>query len=465
MFDPDQELWGGVRFRDEPDPLNVYLLDRNALPMIAEYRRNGVLLDTDWLRRMDEEVSAELERIERRLREITGADFNPASGPQVRRLLFDQLRLPRQRQTASGEDSTDNEALKALAGQHEAVGLLLEWRAASKLLGTYIRALPQMAGPDGRVRTRYLYTSTETGRLSSEKPNLQNIPARTKLGLRVRGAFTAGDGMLLVGCDLSQIEVVWAAHLSADERLLEAIARGEDIHTLTALAAFGVGEPERSRILELSRKSKAEEAGEKVEWTDEERKRWKAFKQEKRLPAKTVTFGILYGQTATGAQANIRAQGGPELSEQQCQRLIDRFFDAYPGIAEWMELQKRRALETGKVWDAFGRVRRVTGALSTLKRIRAKALREAGNMPIQSSAQGMIKLCMAESMEMVNRLRQAGLRVLPLLQIHDELIFEVDEREAGEFGQLLREIFRNCCRLRVAHDASCSLGKRWNELK
>jgi DNA polymerase-1 len=130
-----------------------------------------------------------------------------------------------------------------------------------------------------------------------------------------------------------------------------------------------------------------------------------------------------------------------------------------------MELQKRRALETGKVWDAFGRVRRVTGALSTLKRIRAKALREAGNMPIQSSAQGMIKLCMAESMEMVNRLRQAGLRVLPLLQIHDELIFEVDEREAEEFGQLLREIFRNCCRLRVAHDASCSTGKRWNELK
>jgi len=130
-----------------------------------------------------------------------------------------------------------------------------------------------------------------------------------------------------------------------------------------------------------------------------------------------------------------------------------------------MELQKRRALETGTVWDAFGRVRRVTGALSTLKRIRAKALREAGNMPIQSSAQGMIKLCMAESMEMINRLRQAGLRVLPLLQIHDELIFEVDEREAGEFGQLLREIFRNCCRLRVAHDASCSLGKRWNELK
>jgi len=255
MFDPEQELWGGVRFRDEPDPLNVYLLDRNALPMIAEYRRNGVLLDADWLRRMDEEVSAELERIERRLREIAGADFNPASGPQVRRLLFDQLRLPRQRQTAGGEDSTDNEALKALAGRHEAVGLLLDWRAASKLLGTYIRALPQMAGPDGRVRTRYLYTSTETGRLSSEKPNLQNIPARTKLGLRVRGAFIAGDGMLLAGCDLSQIEVVWAAHLSADERLLDAIARGEDIHTLTALAAFGVREPERSRILELSRRA------------------------------------------------------------------------------------------------------------------------------------------------------------------------------------------------------------------
>ena len=464
-FDWDQPLYGGVRFRDYPDPGNVYLLDRNALPMIAELHRNGVLLDRQWLRQLDEEFSSELESIEQRLRQIAWPDFNPASPAQVRKLLYEHLRLRPVASTSSGHDSTDTESLKALEDPSGATRLLLEWRALSKLLGTYVRALPKMAGPDGRVRTRYQYTSTETGRLSSEHPNLQNIPARTKSGLRVRGAFVAGDGMRLVSCDLSQIEVVWAAHLSNDEKLLGAIESGEDIHTLTALSAFGVSGTRRELILALAKKSKLEDSGSAVQWTEEERKTWKEFKQQMRIPAKTVTFGILYGQTAAGARDNIRAQGGPDMSEPECQRLIDGFFSTYPGIREWMELQKKRALETGMVWDAFGRVRRVTGALSTLKRIRSKSLREAGNMPIQSSAQGMIKLCMAEAMDRVRMLRACGLRVLPLLQIHDELVFEVESSEAGEFGQMLRELFRSCCRLRVAHDASHSVGQRWSELK
>ena len=461
-------LYGGVRIVDHPDPGNVYKLDLQCLPMIYEFHRHGLLADRERFAQLEVVLNAEILDLNEKLAIEAGWEVNAASSDDVRRLLIRELGLSAPlgfHMTRSGHISMDSELLRSMRGQHPAVDMILRIRELRKLLNTYVAKLPQMLNAEGRLRTTFRHTSTETGRLSSENPNLQNIPARTKTGIEIRNCFRAAPGNLLVSCDLSQIEMVLAGHLSGDENMLRAFRDGSDIHTLTAVAAFCLPDSERSYYIRLSDMARREENGEAVVWTEDERRDWKQFKQQKRLPAKTVGFGILYGQTAPGAQWNIVDQGGPVLSIEACESIISGFFCAYPGIRNWMREQESRARTRGMVWDMFGRVRMLPAAMSEIPRIARKAVREAGNMPIQSSAQGIIKLAMAEATELVKRYRRQNHVVMPLLQIHDELVFEVSEDCAERFAADLRDIMIGCVDLRVPHSASYSVAERWGELK
>jgi DNA polymerase I-like protein with 3'-5' exonuclease and polymerase domains len=296
-----------------------------------------------------------------------------------------------------------------------------------------------------------------------------NCPTRTEEGMEVRRGFHATKDSLnrqclLVSLDLSQIEMVLAGHLSQDRVLLQAFADGTDIHTLTAISAFQL--PNGPHILYLCRKALDEEAGKPIQWLPGEKEEWKVFKSTKRLPSKTVGFGILYGQTAEGAQGNIVAQGGPYLTLEAVERVIDGWFTLYSGVTYWMETQYFRAQRYGMVWDMFGRIRLMPGAQSKLRRIRNEAFRQAGNMPITSSAQGLIKLDMAQIMPVVQYFQSfPDVRCWPLLQIHDELIFELSPNIVDEFCGIAQEIMQTNIQLTAPVKASWGVAERWGDLK
>lgn len=464
-----QRCYGGVRaLLDHPCPRNVQRLDHGALPMILEFHRNGILIDPGHFKSLGAKLDAELERTRKAIWDAVGVDVNPNSDIQVAQLLFEDLKLRPPTglvKTKGGAWSTEAEVLKSMLALHPVVLPILDGRGATKLKGTYVDKLPGMVGPDGRLRTTYKYTRTNTGRLSSEDPNLQNIPTRSELGNDIRNGFVAAPGKVLVSADLSQIEMVVAGDRAQDKVMLDAFRQGADIHTLTAVKAFKYDEARARYMVGLSLKAKHEEEGKAVEWGEQEKKDWKFFKRTHRLPAKTVGFGILYGQTATGARANIIAQGGPLFSEEECEEIIQGWFALYSGIRDWMQLQYSRARRFGMVWDMFGRFRLTPAAMSTVARLQRAALREAGNMPIQSGAGGILKLAMAEIMPVVMYYRERGCTCLPLLQVHDELIFEVDREIAEEFAEWVRFIMMGAVRLSVPYNASAGIAERWGDLK
>lgn len=443
-----QRCYGGVRLLDSPCPINVRRLDRGALPMVEEFHRRGVLLDTAHLANLSSLLLYEEESIAAKIRQSVGREVNWNSSQQVAQLLYKDLGLKppiKARVTEGGVASTDEEMLSSIKDQHEVVGFILDGRGTTKLRTTYAEKLPLMIHSEtGRLHTTFKYTRTETGRLSSEDPNLQNIPARSELGNQIRAAFVAGKDpvgrqCVLLSADLSQIEMVLAGYLSEDPIMSQAFIDGVDIHTLTALRAFGL---------------------------PDEAAKWPNFKKDYRLPAKTVGFGILYGQTAQGAQANILANGGPFWSVAQCEDMISRWFGVYRGISDWMDMQFSRARRYGMIWDMWGRFRRVPEARSRLSRIAKAGLRKAGNMPIQASAQGILKLAMAELMPHVRYYQSfSDVRCWPLLQIHDELIFELSPNIADEFAALTTEIMCNTVELPVPVRSSAVTALHWGDLK
>ena len=468
---PPQVCYNGVRILDAPCLPNVRRLDLGALPMIEEYHRNGITLDIPVLDNLAAKLRGLEEETRDKIRAEIGRVINWNSGDQVADLLFHELNLkpPGQiRYTEGGRETTDDEMLSSVKDQHPVVGHISDGRGFTKIRTTYAEKLGKMVWPDGRLHTTFKYTRAETGRLTSEDPNLQNIPIRTELGNEVRNAFMAGRGVngrrrILASLDFSQIEMVFAGDLSGDRTILDAFRQNKDIHTQTAVQAFRLD----PRYYALADKAKAEEAGAVSEWLEGEKAAWKHFKQNYRLPAKTVGFGILYGQTALGAQSNIQVNGGPFWPLEEVETFIRNWFKIYYGIAEWMELQYSRARRHGMVWDCFGRIRRIPEARSRVPRIISAGLRQAGNMPIQSSAQGLIKLAMAQGMELVEYFRAAytDCCCLPLLQIHDELIFELDEEIAEEFCSLMQAIMEGTARLLAPVRSSHELAERWGALK
>lgn len=468
-----QVCYNGVRVLDHPCLPNVQRLDNGALPMIWEYHRHGIYLDQDHFARLTTRLREKSAALQEELDFVAGRSLNANSGDQVADFIFRDMGLvPRTgaaKLTAGGKrEVVDDEVLAALKDQSPVVQTILDKRQVDKLIGTYTAKLPTMVGEDGRLRTTFRHTVAATGRLASENPNLQNIPTRTKDGMEIRHGFKATKDSLgrqckLASLDLSQIEMVLAGHMSNDRVLLQAFRDGTDIHTLTAVNCFKLN---RDKYLGLAMKASREEDGHPVEWLDGEKQEWKKFKSTKRLPAKTCGFGILYGQTAIGAQANILAQGGPFLEQSEVEGIITGWFGLYSGVADWMSLQHSRAIRYGMVWDMWGRTRLIPEAFSAVRRIRSEGLRQAGNMPIQSSAQGLIKLDMAQIMPVVEYFQSFHTeRCWPLLQIHDELIFELSPNIVDDFCGLAHGIMTSNVELQVPVRASWGTAESWGDLK
>lgn len=453
-------LSNGCRFPfPRPSLVNVRRLDMAALPWILEANRNGILIDPTVFAALDTETALEENRIGAEIDTMAGYHLNPESGDQVANLFFDKLGLTHagMRLTPTGDRySTEADVLSGLRGQHPLVDLVLEHRELDKLRTTYILTLPSQAGPDGRVRTTFKATTARTGRLAAENPNLMNIPVRGKWGPKIRSGFIARPGCLLVSSDLSQIEMRMAAHESRDANLSKVFFDSLDIHTFTAINLFHL---DAAKILDLVKRS---DAGDLAPW---EEQTLREFKFKHRLPAKTLSFAVLYGVSPKGLQLQILAAGGPMLSVEDCQDYIDRWWSVYPGVRAWMELQHSRAKRYGMVWDQFGRHRYVPEVKSVIGRVIGEGLRQAGNHPVQSGSQGILKTAMHEQLALMDYFLGYGEVCAPLLQIHDETIWEVGAAVAHDFAQMSQFIFENCVPLEVPVLASGDVAETWGSIK
>jgi DNA polymerase-1 len=400
-----------------------YDVDMPLLPVLYRMEEAGIRIDPEIFRSLSQELSEGTRRIEEKVARIAGADFNINSPKQLSFLLFEKLGLPTVKRTKTGY-STDVEVLEQLKGSHEIPGLVLDYRTLAKIKSTYVDVLPGMVDPrDGRIHTTFHQTQAATGRLSSSDPNLQNIPIRTELGMRIRSGFVAEPGWRFVGADYSQVELRLLAHLSGDPVLTEGFLKGEDIHTATACGVFGVSPPEV---------------------TPELRRR-----------AKVINFGILYGMSPFGLSRELGIGGG------EAKRYIDQYFSRYPAVRDYLEGVKEQARKDGYVRTILGRRRYLRDINSRNKVMREAAERMAVNAPIQGSAADIIKLAMIR-IDREFRRRGRGARLV--LQVHDELIAEAPEREADEAGNIVRESMTGAASLSVPLTVSLSCGKNWGEI-
>lgn len=475
-------LYNGVRFIDRPSPLNVRRLDLGCLPMIHKMHTHGIRVDLPFLRHLQTDFTSRQQQISHQILSSIGSSyqdfykgkyqpFNISSPDQVERLLFHHLQIQGQDQVAMTKSakriSTSDDVLEKYRDRHPACGLILDYRELDKLLGTYVIPLQLKADSSSRVRTRFSPTTAATGRLSSLDPNLQTIPARSALGKLIRKAFISSPGNVLISCDLSQIEMRWAAHLAQDPTMMGVFTREEDIHDRTACEIFS---RDLATITLLKKRVKSSEA------SPGEIEEYKYFTQFERLPSKTLGFGILYGQTAQGLLDSIMLSKDPNWTVEErarfeakwtlgeCEKLIAQWYAVYSKIREWMELQYSRARRFGKVWDAFGRMREVPEVYSVHKRIRSEGLRKAGNHGVQGSAQGTIKLSMAELDPISDVFNGSGV-CWPLLQIHDELITEVDKGQQKSWAECAVEVMENATPLSIPVRSSSDVAERWGDLK
>ncbi len=372
------------------------------LPVLMRMEATGVKLDVELLAQMSKELERDLGRIEEDCYRLAGQQFNLNSPKQLAAILFDKLKLPVQRKLKSGP-STDVDTLEALAPHHDLPAKLLEYRTLSKLKGTYVDTLPQLVNPHtGRIHTTFSQTVAATGRLSSINPNLQNIPIRTEIGRRIREAFVAGDrDWLIISADYSQIELRIMAHLSGDERLVAAFRSGGDIHVETAALIFNL--PVEQVAADMRRM------------------------------AKTVNFGIIYGQTDFGLAQEL---GIPRF---EAHTFRENYFKLYPGVAEFMRQTIQSCRERGTVETILGRQRKIPDIEARDRQLREFAERTAINTPVQGSAADMIKLAM---IAIDRRLREEKFAARMLLQVHDELVFEAPADESERLREMVGEEMR-----------------------
>jgi DNA polymerase-1 len=397
------------------------------VPVLARMEIAGVLVDRPVLATMSKDFEARLARLEKEIHEAAGESFNIASPPQLGRVLFEKLGYPSLKKTARTKSyATGSEVLEELAALSPGPvpRLVLEWREISKLKGTYVDALPECIAGDGRIHTRYDQAVAATGRLSSNAPNLQNIPVRTEGGRAIRRAFVAPQGSVLVAADYSQIELRILAHLSADEALIDVFRRGEDIHRATAARIFGTG-PEK-------------------------------ITADQRRSAKTINFGVLYGM---GPFALAGQLGVPRA---EAKEFITAYFDRFPKIRRCLDAILEKARATGGTETIFGRVRPIPGLSDRNHNVRANAERMAMNAPFQGSAADLIKKAMVE-------LDQALARTIPsarlLLQVHDELVLECREADARSTAALAKATMEGAAALSVPLTVDVGTGRNWAEAK
>jgi DNA polymerase I len=394
-------------------------------PVLADMELAGLKIDVSVLERMSEEMGTQLEQLTRRICEIADCEFNINSPRQLGEILFDKLNLPRPRKLRkSGQYSTAVEILEELAEQHELPKLVLEYRQISKFKSTYIDVIPKLINPNtGRLHTSFHQAAASTGRLSSSNPNLQNIPVRADLGKKIRGAFIPEDGCWFVSADYSQVELRILAHLSGDVRLAEAFSAGEDIHRRTAAAVLG---------LPLDQVTPAQ-----------------------RSRAKAVNFGIVYGQTPFGLAQQLG------ISPDEAAEFIAKYFEQYQGVQQYIENCLSQARDTGVTRTLFGRIRQHPEINSKNGMRRGMAERTAINSPIQGTAADIIKIAM---IRIADELKRQARRTRMVLQVHDELIFEVAEDELS-IKDTIRELMQNVVQLSVPLTVDVKQGKTWEMLR
>ena len=494
------KLYNGVRLLDSPSPANVRRLDHGCLPMIHSMQARGIRVDIPYLKSLQADFTDRQSNIEYDLFQSIGnayqdfdgkvyKPFSVGSPDQVSRLLFHHLQVQESDKlkltTMGSRETTSDDILEKYRTRHPAVSMILDWRELNKLLSTYVLPLQERADGAGRIHTSFSTTTAATGRLSSKGPNCQNIPTRSRLGKLIRNAFICDPGNVLVSCDLSPIEMRWAAHLSQDPTMMGVFFRDEDIHDRTACEIFGrdlqfITSLKRSILSspksEVSTSQECSKSSNSKSINNEDLAIYKYFLQFERLPAKTLGFGILYGQTGRGLLESILLSADPEWSPEErarfetkwtlesCELLIHQWYSVYYKIREWMNLQFYRATRWGMVWCPFGRIRLVPEVYSVHKRIKAEGLRKSGNHPIQAGAQGTIKLAMAELTPISSFFNTCGV-CWPLLQIHDELITEVDKGQARDWADESRQVMENATPLSIPIKSSSDIAERWGDLK
>ena len=407
---------------EQTNLLKLFLeLEMPVLPVLAQMELQGIHIEGRELEDYGRELAQEIAGIQAEIYEIVGHEFNIASTKQLQQVLFEERGLPTGKKTKSGY-STDTSVLETLAALDVVPRKILEFRAKSKLLSTYVETLPKMADSQGRIHTSFVQTGTATGRFSSRDPNLQNIPVRDEEGRRIRSAFTATPGKVLISADYSQIELVLLAHLSQDEGLCSAFNQGVDVHKATAALIFGV--PAQEVTAEMRR------------------------------TAKTINFGVMYGMSA------FRLSNELGIPRGQAQGFIEKYFATYAGISQFKEDMISQAEEKGFVETLMGRRRYIPAINSRNKLEKSGAERIAVNTPIQGSAADIVKKAM---LAVTDLLKKESCSAQLLLQVHDELIFECDQGEADTAAALIRQGMESVVDLRVPLKVSVEIGPRWGD--
>lgn len=402
-------------------------IEMPLVPVLAKMERAGMLVDPDRLHSLSEGLATQIAEVERSIRDLAGDEaFNIGSPMQLSHVLFDVMGLPTKglKKTKRGYYSTNAKVLSDLARDHEIVRLILDWREKSKIKSTYLDTLGPLRRGDGRVHTTYNQTITATGRLSSSDPNLQNIPTRSELGRTVKTAFSAGEGSVFLAVDYSQIELRLLAHLSGDEHLVRAFNEGEDFHAETAARVFGVPVSEVTPDL--------------------------------RSRAKAVNFGIVYGQQAYGLSQSLH------ISMAEARDMIDRYYEAYPGVRTFLDNVVARAKQTGYAETMYGRRRHIPELKAKNPQLRGFGERTAMNHPMQGTAADIIKIAMAR---VSRRLEEEGFAAHMILQVHDELDFECPVDEVERLTAMVRDVMEHVVELRVPLIAEASTGITWADAK
>lgn len=402
-------------------------IEMPLVPVLAKMERAGMLVDPDRLHSLSEGLATQIAEVERSIRDLAGDEtFNIGSPMQLSHVLFDVMGLPTKglKKTKRGYYSTNAKVLSDLARDHEIVRLILDWREKSKIKSTYLDTLGPLRRGDGRVHTTYNQTITATGRLSSSDPNLQNIPTRSELGRTVKTAFSAGEGSVFLAVDYSQIELRLLAHLSGDEHLVRAFNEGEDFHAETAARVFGVPVSEVTPDL--------------------------------RSRAKAVNFGIVYGQQAYGLSQSLH------ISMAEARDMIDRYYEAYPGVRTFLDNVVVRAKQTGYAETMYGRRRHIPELKAKNPQLRGFGERTAMNHPMQGTAADIIKIAMAR---VSRRLEEEDFAAHMILQVHDELDFECPIDEVERLTAMVQDVMEHVVDLRVPLIAEASTGVTWADAK
>lgn len=405
------------------------LLNEIEMPLVqvlARMEETGVKVDCEILHQMSREVEGEIENLRSRICDLAGGEFNINSPRQLAAVLFDNLNLPLAKKTRkSGHYATGVEVLEELAATYDIARFILDYRELTKLKGTYLDALPKLVNPrTGRIHTSYNQMVTATGRLSSSNPNLQNIPIKSELGRKIRRAFVAEPGFQILAADYSQLELRIMAHLSRDPVLVESFRKGEDIHERTAREVFGM-----SAVMNP---------------------------QEFRRHAKVINFGIMYGLSAFGLAQSLK------IDRKEAQLFIDNYFQKYQGVKKWIDQTLAEVYEKGYVRTLFGRIRQIPEVRSSNRNQRNFGERTAINAPIQGTGADLIKKAM---LTMDREILERGLKSRLIMQVHDELVLEVEESEAGEMKELVRQHMEGAAQLSVPLKVDLAIGQSWYDAK